>query len=142
MKHTKKIRSRELRAIQQSIEDAVGGAFNSSQLEALRVVIRITVEFHADLKSKKVSNYAAASIFSGIESFVSLTHAYSVLEGAELQSRLQWNDASATVLRRKFKTLYRRFMVARILEQRMRMLLDLFKLQIAFAALAYDCAND
>ena len=121
---------------------AVGELFSGSELEALYVVIRITLEFHRDLKNKKRSNFAAASVFSGIDSFMSLTHAYGILDGAELQSQLQWRQLSQASLRKEFAKLYRRFVAEEAFEPRTRLLLDLFKVQIAFAAITYDCEND
>jgi hypothetical protein len=142
MKQITKADKVELKAIQQSMGHAVGASFSASELEALHVLIRITVEFHRDLKNKKHSNYAAATVFSGIDSFMSLTHSYGVLDGAELQSQLQWKRLSPASLKGEFTKLYRRFVAQEAFEPRARLLLDLFKLQIAFATVTYDCKND
>jgi hypothetical protein len=142
MKRAKKVDKVEQKSIQKSMGDAVSASFSASELEALHVVIRITLEFRRDLKNKKISNYAAASVFSGIESFVSLTHAYGILAGSELQSQLQWKSLSPASLKKEFNRLYLRFIAEDAFEQQARLLLDLFKLQIAIAAVTYDCKND
>ena len=132
----------EMKALQRSMGHAAGSSFSTSQLEALYVIIRITLEFHGDLKNKNVSNYTAASVFSGIDSYLSLTHAYGILKRAERQSQLQWKGLSPVLLKQEFSKLYRKFVSAKAFELRARLLLDLFKLQIAFAAITYDCDDD
>ena len=132
----------ELKSLQQSMRNAADSSFSRSELEALNVVIRLTLEFHEDLRNKKTSNYTAASVFSGIDSFMSLTHAYGVLDGAELRSGLRWERLSPASLKTEFASLYRRFVAQDDFRLRARLLLDLFKLQIAFAAATYDCKND
>jgi|SRR5579871_4388724 len=134
---------RSVRAIQNSMLKTVGDCFSASELDALRVVVRLTVEFRSKLETnEKIDNYVAASVFAGIESFTSLVHAYGVLEGSEMCSLLRWKAVSPAALKREFRTLYRRFLAQKSFEPRCRLLLDLFKLQIAFAAIAYDCDND
>jgi hypothetical protein len=142
MKRESKREPNELSAIQASMVDAVNSLFNPSELDALRVVVRLTVEFRQSLEANKITNYVSESVFSGIDSFTSLVHAYGVIAGAEAHSHLKWKAVSVSSLRREFQSLYSRFIAEETFEKRCRLLLDLFKLQIALAAMAYDCGND
>jgi hypothetical protein len=132
----------QLRAIQDSMVDGVKSCFSARELDALRVVIRLTVEFHRDLKADKTNNFVSESVFSGIDSFTLLLHAYKVLAGAETRSQLQWNAVSVASLKHEFQLLYQRFITEQVFEKQCRLLLDLFKVQIAVAAMTYDCCND
>jgi hypothetical protein len=132
----------QLRAIQDSMVDAVKSCFSARELDALRVVIRLTVEFHRDLKADRTNNYVSESVFSGIDSFTLLLHAYKVLAGAQTHSQLQWNAVSVASLKQEFELLYQRFITEQMFERQCRLLLDLFKLQIALAAMTYDCCDD
>jgi hypothetical protein len=142
MKPDSKPDPNELIAIQTSMVSAVKSSFGPSELDALRVVIRLTVEFRQRLEANEITNYVSESVFSGMDSFVSLVHAYGVLAGAEAHSHLQWKAASVTSLRREFRSLYSAFLAETTFEKRCRLLLDLFKLQIALAAMTYDCRRD
>jgi hypothetical protein len=142
MKRIAKAEKAELTVIQESMAHAAGASFSGSEREALRVLIRITVEFRRDLKNKRRSNYAAATVFSGIDSFMSVTHAYGVLDGAVLESQLQWKRLSPAALKGEFTKLYLRFVAEEAFEPRMRLLLDLFKLQIAWAIVTFDYGDD
>jgi hypothetical protein len=76
MKRDSRRESRRLSLIQGSMIDAVKGCFTESELNALRVVIRLTVEFGKNLEADRLDNYVAESVFSGMDSFTSLVHAY------------------------------------------------------------------
>lgn len=142
MKRDSRRESRRLSLIQGSMIDAVKGCFTESELNALRVVIRLTVEFGKNLEADRLDNYVAESVFSGMDSFTSLVHAYGVLAGAEMDSLLQWKKVSISSLKRDFKLLYPKCLRAKSFERQCRLLLDLFKLQIALAAMTYDCGAE
>jgi len=141
MKRDSKPGLSQLRAVQDSMVREVKPWFSERELDALRVVTRLTVEFHKDLAANGVSNYVSESVFSGIDSFALLLHAYKVLKGAEVHSRLVWKASSASALKREFQFLYSKFIAERTFEKRCRLLLDLFKLQIVLAAMTYDCED-
>jgi hypothetical protein len=135
-------KSQSLAAIQDSMMNAVRSCFSERELEDLRVVIRITMELHEHLATKDLTNYESATVFSGIESFVSLVHAYAVLRGSETHTRLEWKAVSMSSLKHEFETIYARFIEKEAFEERCRLLLDLYKLQIGLAAMTYDCLDD
>jgi hypothetical protein len=131
----------QLRAVQDSMVGDVRSSFSERELDALRVVIRLTVEFHRHLAANDVNNYVSESVFSGIDSFALLLHAYKVLKGAEVHSHLVWKASSAPALKREFQFRYSKFIAEQTFEKRCRLLLDLFKLQIVLAAMTYDCED-
>lgn len=133
---------RGISGIQTRMLDAAKGSFAAAELEALRVVIRITVEFQKHLEANKISNYVCETVFSGTDSFLSVVHAYSVLEGAETRSHLKWESTSPSSLKEQFRSLYPIFIGAQLFEQQCRLLLDLFKIQLSLAAMTYDCEGD
>lgn len=142
-----------VRAMQAPMVDAARSCFSESELDDLRCVIRLTLEFddylkgadkfHDYLKSfdtDRISNnliYACESIFWGIESFMRVTRAYKVLVGA-VDSRIEWGAISTSSLRERFIPMFQEFAAETNFENQCRLLLDLFKLQIVWAAISYD----
>jgi hypothetical protein len=129
-------------AVQQSMLDAAKACFTVSQLDDLRAVIRLTVEFHRTLEADGIDNYVCESVFSGLDSFTSVVYAYNVIGGAKTRSALQWSAVSISSLKQQFQSLYARFIAEESFEEQCRLLLDLFKLQLALAAMTYDCIED
>lgn len=142
MKRDSRAELNEVSQVQASMVDAIRSCFSPAQLDALRVVIRLTVEFHKSVEANNTTNYVSASVFSGISSFLTLVHSYAVLEGAEIRSQLQWNAVSVPSIKQEFELLYPKFIAEKNFEKQCRLLLDLFKLQLALAAMTFDCDND
>jgi hypothetical protein len=132
----------EVRRIQAVMLEAGKSGFQESELEALRAVIRLTVEFshysQEDLNRRDL-RYLCGSVFSGIESFCAVRDG---MESWSLQfqpaSTLDWSALSADSLKSKFASHYQEFLIEENFEKRCRLLLDLFKLQIVFAGMCYD----
>jgi hypothetical protein len=111
----------------------------------LRSIVRLTVDFHnyletVDLDSPNQADaqYAAFSIFSGIESFTYVNLNYRILVGA-LESRLEWKYlTSLHSLKDYFESMYREFLAKQTFEEKCRLLLDLFKLQIVFTGMLFN----
>lgn len=120
-----------------SIEDC----FSASELDDLRCIVRLAIEFHYYLQlacdHSFCSEYVSGSIFSGIESFMSLAQAYRVLVGAT-KSQVEWRHLSLSSLKQKFAGLFEKFDKEEVFEKKCRYLLDLFKLQIVFTGIVYD----
>ena len=134
----------EVRAIQADmLESAAGSSFSESELDHLRGIIRLTVEFSHYLEGwdpapnveNKVS-YVCESVFAGVDSFEMVSWAYAVLQGA-CPSELAPGAKSIDSLREEFTLKYGEFIEEGDFERRCRVLLDLFKLQIVFAGLSY-----
>jgi hypothetical protein len=125
--------------------DAAESCFEPSELDHLRVLVRLTMEFRQYLQRESVemadihysNQYVSESIFSGLDSFRSVTHAYQVLVGAR-DSAIDWSAISKSSIERKFLSTFESFEQAQIFEDKCRILLDLFKLQLAFEAILYD----
>jgi hypothetical protein len=131
-----------LLSLQQSMLEEAKSCFSANTLEDLRVVIRLVFEFNRVLIAGDVDNDAADSVFSGISCFSGFIHLYGVLEWAETQSRLSWAATTPASLKREFLRLYPQFVTERIFEKKCRILLDLYKLELALAAITYDCDID
>ena len=159
-------RRKRVQAIQTSMleSECVRSVFEDPQRDHLRGLIRLTVEFYyylevgypdwrPKLKTLVESHglggnieielddlergYAIASIFSGIDSFVSISGLYCVLVGAK-KSKLQWGNFSAHSFEDQFVAMFHDFEAEDDFIKKCRLLLDLFKLQIVFAGMYYD----
>jgi hypothetical protein len=130
-----------VRSLQGLITESVGSCFSDLELEHLRVLIRLTVEFHDFIQSPTKGplepRYTCESIFAGIESFMIVTRAYKTLVGA-MNSSFGGPAISPAISKGDFISKFNEFLVQENFEQRCRLLLDLFKLQIVFAAISYD----
>jgi hypothetical protein len=130
-----------VRTLQALITESVGSCFSDLELEHLRVLIRLTVEFHdflqSPIKGPLGPRYTCESIFAGIESFMIVTRAYKTLVGA-MNSSIGESTISLAVSKEDFIHIFNGFLVQENFEKRCRLLLDLFKLQIVFAAISYD----
>ncbi len=138
-----------VRDILASFESSVPQGFDEDDVLQLRVLVRLTVEFHDYLASSPTLPkfpgdtsqnllYAIESILSGIDSFVTVTQSYGALIGAR-KSEIVWGTVTAGSLKDEFLGLYRRFLPQSVFEKKCRLLLDMFKLQIVFAGMFYDC---
>ena len=124
--------------------EAARPLFLESELEDLRCVVRLTVEFDRYLrqgnrKSPDLADatYVSDSIFSGVDSFCHVVHAYAVL-GGSTASRIDWSKVLSTTLIEEFRSMFKKFELEENFEEKCRLLLDLFKLQIVFAGMSYD----
>lgn len=157
-----------VKEIQDSMVEGARPRFDGSQLGHLRAVIRLTVEFHdylehgsvdiatgilqgpfakyvAEARSASIDpfnkydlDYACESIRSGVDSFCRLSASYRLLEGAT-NSRVEWSMIpSRESFKRQFVSMFNKFTEEKNFEERCRLLLDLFKLQIVFAGISYN----
>ena len=119
--------------------------FIESELEDMRVLIRLTVEFFHYLQGEDLSpgvedkvRYVCDSVFSGIDSFGLVHFAYRFMAGARITT-LAPGGKSIDSLKEEFISRYREFSQGQgqDFEFQCRLLLDLFKLQIVFAGLSY-----
>lgn len=131
-------------AIYLSMEEPAKPAFTNVDLEELRSVIRLTVEFHSFLESTDLVSpnksdviYICESIFSGIESFVAMNNSYRILVGSA-STTLKWEFTSLLSLREAFMLVYKEFLAEGTFEYRCRLLLDLYKMQVVFAGMQFD----
>jgi hypothetical protein len=130
-----------LRRTQDSMIQSVRDCFSESEIDHLRCVVRLVIEFHYYLQlacgHSFCLEYVCGSIFSGLDSCQSLTHGYNALVGA-MKSQLEWPTLSSPSLKEKFAALFNQFDKEAIFERKCRYLLDLFKLQIVFAGFVYE----
>jgi hypothetical protein len=134
-----------IRKVQSSMVEDAASTFSPSELDNLRVVIRLTIEFFDFIESADTDSfndfdlsYSIESIFSGIDSYALLTHSYKVLADAT-SSRVNWENVSISSLKEQFIAKYHDFIEeTNFFENKCRLLLDLFKIQIVFAGMLYD----
>jgi len=138
-----------VRAIQESMTESARPGFDDDDIEQLCVLIRLTVEFYDYLRSAPPwpkfpgdpfhdLTYQGDSILWNIDSFFKVLHSYCILVGAT-NTTIDWNAINLGSIRDTFLTTYEDFLREVIFEQKCRLLLDLFKLQIVFAGAFYDC---
>ncbi|MGA3269178.1 MAG: hypothetical protein ABSE16_20475 [Verrucomicrobiota bacterium] len=135
---------KRVQMIQSSMVESARSCFVESQLDDVRCIIRITVEFFDFVQNTDLDKandfalrYCVESVFSGIDSFASACAAYRVLVGAT-DSSLQWNNVSMISLKEQFISMFHEFDQETHFENKCRLLLDLFKMQIVFAGMLYD----
>jgi hypothetical protein len=120
--------------------EASEGCFSQAELDHLRAVIRLAVEFRYYLEAActhvSCATYVSESIFSGIESYCASTRAYSVLVGAT-DSKIEWSAVSSPSISGQFTSTFDAFDRESGFESKCRHLLDLFKIQIIWAAMSY-----
>jgi hypothetical protein len=148
--------------------ESAKSCFDESELGDLRAVIRLTVEFHhylehgstemaralqagphasrfndlqsasADPLNKYDLGYTCNSIRSGVDSFCNLNATYRILVGAT-GSKVEWGMISSRDLfKTQFMLMFNEFTEEANFENKCRLLLDLFKLQIVFAGVSYE----
>jgi hypothetical protein len=134
----------EVRAVQASMQESARSQLSESELDDLRCLIRLTVEFSHYLEDEdgrppdpSKTRYVGESIFSGVDSFSAITAAVRGMFGST-KSALPSDVTSVESLKQEFDKRYRDFLVEANFDHRCRLLLDLFKLQIVFAGLSYE----
>ncbi|HVW84714.1 MAG TPA: hypothetical protein VHB50_08530 [Bryobacteraceae bacterium] len=132
----------QIRAIQASMVESGGSFFLASELDDMRCLIRLTVEFFYYLQGEDVApfvedklRYVRDSVFSGLSSFDLVSAAYRTLPGARATT-LASSERSTDSVKEEFAAKYREFSDEMDFEAKCRLLLDLFKLQIVFAGLS------
>lgn len=157
-----------VKEIQTTMVESAKSCFDDSELGHLRSVIRLTLEFRhyleygsvemasglqegpyanyfEDLKSASTDPFnkydmecVCKSIRSGVNSFCGLNASYRILVGAT-GSNVKWDMTSSwESFRAEFASMFNEFIEEVNFENKCRLLLDLFKLQIVFAGISYD----
>jgi hypothetical protein len=127
-----------------SMEEAAKPAFTDSDLRCVHSIVRLTVDFYNYLETVDVTSpnkgdirFACESILSGIDSFTVVNNSYRILVGSK-SSALRLETALFHFLRERFISIYQEFLSEAVFENKCRLLLDLFKLQIVFVGMQYD----
>ena len=120
-----------VRTLQVLMTESVGSQLLDVELEHLRVLIRLTVEFHDYLQLTSTGplepRYTCESIFAGIEPFTTVTRGYKVLAGAT-SGTIENNVVSVASLKEQFVPIFEKFIVQDNFENKCRLLLDLFQI--------------
>lgn len=151
--------------VQASMVEEAESTFSESELDSLRVLIRVTFEFVHHLEHPRTTQltdylpdepslrefyldhphmfddfelrYAINTIFNSVEFFISVHQAYSVLRD-RIDSIVNWDEISRASVRKKFDVKFDEFQTEPVFEKKCRILLDLFRLQLIFAVFYYD----
>jgi len=123
------------------MEKSAAASFVESQIEDLRVLIRLTLEFHDYLhgfgsRPDLEPRHMCEAIFGGDESFMSVMCAYKGSLGS--RSGNLGDTVSLSTLKAQFLPMFDDFIAEQTFERKCSLLLDLFKLQIVFAGLSYE----
>ncbi len=138
-----------IQAIQQSMEEPARLRFRDEDFQQLRVLVRLTVEFHDYLTGTPPwpqfpddpfhdMTYTIDKVLFNIDSFRTVIHSYGILVGST-RSTIDWNVINVRSLKDEFISMYHAFLGQTSFEAKCRLLLDLVKLQIVFAGAFYDC---
>jgi len=133
-----------VRALQASLEKSAGESFVESEIESMKVLIRLTVEFYYFLRQPPSDwgvrgeiRYRYESVFSGISSFWRVTDAYRSLVG-RVESSVPWRAINVGDLEAHFISLYNLLLMDSEFPIRCRALLDSFRVQLLFCTTAYE----
>jgi hypothetical protein len=139
-----------VRTIVASVEE-VGRAVldDEGEMEKLRTLIRVTVEFRGYLLSTPPWPHFPDNPFDNMtymldkiiwhgDWFHDMVCVYGILVGAT-RTKLDWSTITAQTLKDRFLSLYDEFVAQRNFQKKLRLLLDLYKLQIVYAGMFYDC---
>jgi len=157
-----------VKEIQAVMVESAKSCFDDSELGHLRTLIRLTLEFRhylehgsvemasglqegpfanyfKDLKSASTDPFnrydmesTCKSIRSGVDSFCVLNASYRILVGAT-GSNVKWGMSSSWgSFRTEFVSMFNEFSEEVNFENKCRLLLDLFKLQIVFAGVSCE----
>jgi hypothetical protein len=138
-----------IKTLQEAMEESARPAFDDGDIENLRILIRLSVDFYYYLNSippwprfadDPVHNtmYKIDSSFFNIDSFRRVMSAYGILVGATTTT-VDWETVHVGSLKPQFLSVYEAFIAAGEFEAKCRLLLDLVKLQIVFAGAFCDC---
>jgi len=130
-----------VRNIQASMLESAPAWWSEADRAHLRCLIRLNIEFfyylqEQDMNGQSEVRFLGESVFSGIESLCSLAMTYRTMAG-DTANPLARSLTSAEKVKKEFLSLYQDFSVDTNFDNRFRLLLNLFRLQIVFAGLTY-----
>jgi hypothetical protein len=134
--------------VQVPLMEAARPYFEEEEIQWLRGLIRLAVEFEDRLQRTKIEEieraelqYLAGSVFGGLDGFFLIGRAYYLLDDAS-GTQIGWHIGSKIgsplQLRQHYLTMYQEFLSETTFLNKCRLVLDLFKLQLIFVAIAYD----
>ena len=83
--------------------------------------------------------YMIDKILINVGSFPVVAISYGSLVGSKKRSTIDWNAFEVQSLKDRFLSMYDEFVMETDFNNKCRLLLDLFKLEIVFAGAFYDC---
>jgi hypothetical protein len=132
---------KHVRRTQAFMVESAGSCFDEKDQENLRIVVRLTVEFYYFVQQNCThqfcAEYVSESIMCGFEWYSGLAHTYRILEDT-IENTIDWSRISIPSLKEDFISMFRDFDKEIYFERKCRLLLDLFKLQMIFAAVFYE----
>jgi hypothetical protein len=136
------------RPILQAMEEAAQPGFDDEDIDNLRTLVYLTVNFYDYLNSTppwpefpddpfRDMGYVTESILIHVDEFRRTVHSYGILVGA-MGSTIDWNAVNIRSIKDEFVSAYHAFEQETNFEKKCRLLLDLVKLQIVFAGAFFD----
>ena len=132
-----------------SMVEQAEGDLDDKEVENLGILIRLCVQFYNFLTARgrwpvfpdpfHNMTYEVDSILWNVDSFLQLIrHTYGIMRG-RTRTTVDWNAVSAQSLKDQYLSLYQEFIAETDFLKRFRLVLDLYKLQLVFAGIFYDC---
>lgn len=116
-----------IRKLTEEIESSLKCLKERDSVECAQILKRLK----SDLR------YNMETVFSGVDSFMLLCGSYGTLPSA-VPSRLDWGNVSIPRLKERFEAHFAEFLGEEKFEEKCRLLLDLFKIQVVLAGMIYD----
>jgi hypothetical protein len=137
--------SEKVLAKQEFVLEGAEEAFDASEIEDLRCLTRLAVEFNECLQlveaDARPRDYIIGSVVAGVDSFYALAHGYRCLVGAT-SGGVDWDTLARLTspggLREYYVALFSQLSAAGTLERKCRLVLDLFKLQLFFVSVSAE----
>jgi len=81
--------------------------------------------------------YEVSGLLCHVDTFLSLVQLYGILTGAK-KSTIDWTAVTASSVKDRYLSAYEEFIAEAHFVKKLRLLLDLCKLQLVFAGMFYD----
>ena len=122
--------------------DSVPSWCSASDRDALRVLVRLAVEFYyylpdADVNDERDLIYQCENALGAADSFFAVAAIYRVI-GDQPNSAIAKDEISSASLKDSYTSKYHAFSNGVSFEERCRLLLDLIRLRIIFAGMNYS----
>ncbi len=82
--------------------------------------------------------YEVSGLLCHVDTFLSLVGLYGILTGSK-PSMIDWSAVTASSLKDRYLSAYQEFIDETHFVKKLRLLLDLYKLQLVYAGMFYDC---
>jgi hypothetical protein len=137
------------RAITDSMVREVGPELIARDLELIGELVEVCVQFDHFLTGRgrwpafpedpfHNMKYEVSGLLCHVNTFLSLVQLYGILTGSK-RSTVDWTTVTTVSVKDRYLFAYQEFIDETHFVKKLRLLLDLYKLQLVFAGMFYDC---